>query len=346
MMYGQLAGCRSLREIEAGFNAQTAHHYHMGTRAIKRSTLADANIKRDVRVFEDVCGHLLQGVHNRAKKELGQMLYLLDSTPIPLCGPGYDDWTANNHSARTRGLKVHMMTAPDAAVPTYLAITPPNINDVKIGRQLALERGATYVFDKGYCDYNWWHQFTQQNAFFVTRFKVNAGIKVTQTERVTSEDNDILSDDIVEFKNKRPGGGRINHHYGTPLRRVMVKRPGKDPLILATNDMSRPASDIARLYKRRWDIELFFKWLKQNLKIKQFLGRSKNAVKLQIYVAIIAYLLAYLCRRKESFTGSMRMYIAAIRTALFQRPETEIEIDRRRRKAKKLTLDLQASLAL
>tara|TARA_R110001592_G_C13180109_1_gene750783 strand:- start:4470 stop:4988 length:519 start_codon:yes stop_codon:yes gene_type:complete len=149
MIYGQVSGCRSLQELEAGFNSQTVHHYHMGTRNIKRSTLSDANAKKDLRVYEEVCNRLLASTHKKVRNELNCMLYLLDSTPIQLKGTGFDAWSKANKTHRTQGLKAHIMIASDENIPVYLDITAPNINDVVAGREIELESGATYVFDKG-----------------------------------------------------------------------------------------------------------------------------------------------------------------------------------------------------
>lgn len=347
MIYGQVAGCRSLRELEAGFNSQAIDHYHLGTRHIKRSTLSDANAKKDVRVYEDVCRQLMNRVHRAQRRELSEMLYLLDSTPIQLKGTGFDSWTSDNKTHRTQGLKAHVMISSEASLPVYLDITAPNVNDVIAGREIALESGATYVFDKGYYDYNWWYQFTKQGANFVTRFKSNAGLKVDKALEINEQDNEIiLRDEIVTFKNKHPGGQRVNRHYGTPLRRITVSRENKSPLVLATNDLKRSARELAELYKKRWDIELFFKWLKQNLKIKQFLGRNENAVRVQIYIAIIAYLLVYIYRKVNGFNTSLRLCVATLKTGMFQRPEIESELVRKRRWRVNQCRALQGSLAL
>ncbi len=347
MVYGQVSGCRSLRELEAGFNSQRAHHYHLGTRELKRSTLSDANIKKDVRVYEDVCNKMLKGVHKKVRNELNSMLYLLDSTPIQLKGTGFDSWTKTSKTHRIQGLKANMMIAPDEGVPVYLDVTSSNVNDVVAGRNIELESGATYVFDKGYYDYNWWLQFTEKKASFVTRFKGNAGLKIVKEIDVPGEDKGtIIKDEIVAFKNKRPGGKRINLHYGKPLRRVTVYREGKKPIILATNDTKRSTKEIADLYKKRWDIELFFKWLKQNLKIKQFLGRTENAVRIQIYIAIITYLLVFKYRRSNGIQTSLRICLASLKAGMFQRPEVENEIARRRQSERAQSHILQGRLAL
>lgn len=330
MTYAQVSGCRSLREVEAGFNAQTVHHYHLGTREIKRSTLAEANTKRNSGLYEAVCRQLMQQVHGHTRKELKTLLYLMDSTPISLKGLGYDEWTRDNHSHRTQGLKVHMILAADRAAPVYMDISAPNVNDIEVGRQIELERGATYVFDKGYYDYNWWYQIHRKQALFVTRLKKNAGIQHVESHDVAGET--IIEDATITFTYKHPGGGRTNDYHGTPLRKIVVHRPDKKtPLIVVTNDFERSAEEIAALYKRRWEIELFFKWLKQNLKIKQFLGRSENAVKIQIYIAIITYLLVWRYRRDQGVTESLKLCLVTLRSTLFQRPDVEQTAARKRR---------------
>ena len=348
MIYAQLSGCRSLRELEIGFNSQTAHHYHLGSREIKRSTLADANSKRASDLFSMVCNQLFQQAHRKLKRELNKLLYLIDSTPIPLKGLGFDEWTFENRNDRTRGLKVHMMLATAGAIPIYQEITAPNINDIEVGREITPEPGATYVFDKGYCDYNWWYQLHQQGAFFVTRFKKNAGIQTVSQKPIPPKDTQhILEDAVVCFRNKHPGGHRVNNYHGTALRKVVVARPDKEtPLILATNDFERSAEEIAALYRKRWEIELFFKWLKQNLKIKSFLGRSKNAVKIQIYTALIAYMLVQLYRKRNGIQHSLKLCLVTLRSGLFQRPEVEHATACRRRRRRLESQMLQGALPI
>jgi len=348
MTYAQLTGSRSLREVEAGFNRQSAHHYHLGSRSIKRSTLADANAKRDAGLFKQLCEQRLLQVHRQTQHELKSLLYLLDSTPIPLKGDAYEIWAGDHKTHRTQGLKAHVMLAKASTTPVFLDITHPNVNDIEIGRHVPIERGATYVFDKGYCDYNWWYQIHQSQAYYVTRFKANAGVRVlSQRSAVDQAGKTILKDELVQFKNRRPGGHRINHYHGTTLRRIVVARPDKaTPLVLATNDLERSAEEIAQLYKQRWAIELFFKWLKQNLKIKKFLGHSENAVRTQIYIAIITYLLVYLMKQRERFEGSLTTFLVTLKSRLFQRTETEYQMYRRRRRHHDMLLERQAMLPL
>lgn len=348
MLFSQLSGSRSLREVEVGLNTQIAHHYHLGTRPVCRSTLAEANQKRPAAVFEATCKQLMSSLHGRLRSELGQMLYLIDSTPIPLKGLGYDDWARGQRSSRTQGLKVHLMVACGRhSLPVEQVISAANVNDIEVGRGFALESGATYVFDKGYCDYHWWDRIDQADACFVTRLKRNAGIVVQRDFSDCSTDGVILADEVIRFRHRRPGGQRINPYYGRDLRRVIVARPDKaTPLVLVTNDFKRPATEIADLYRQRWEIELFFKWLKQNLKIKRFLGRSENAVRIQLYTALIAYLLVYLYHRRLRSDQPLKLLLCALATGLFSRPQTEHTTHQRRRSRRLALASLQPQLAL
>lgn len=348
MIFAQLSGSRSLREVEAGFNSQPLAHFHLGSRPVKRSTLSDANHRRSSEVFCELCSQLMGQVSRKLRSELKDLLYLMDSTPIPLEGRGYD-WTADKHNHRTRGLKVHVVYAATPAVPVRADISYANVNDVEAGRQIPIECGATYVFDKGYTDYNRWFELNARGAVFVTRLKKNAGVRLQEVMEVSENAKaaGVLQDARVQFKHRRPGGGRVNHYHGTALRRVSVSRPDKESdLVLVTNDFDRSAEEIADLYRRRWAIELFFKWLKQNLKIKQFLGQSDNAVRIQIYVALITHLLAYLYHTRCKATRSLKLWIVELRAGLFQRPETEQHLTRKRRRERQKFEQLQGSLAL
>ncbi|MBK9786166.1 MAG: IS4 family transposase [Betaproteobacteria bacterium] len=332
MLYGHLSGAESLRQLEAGFNSQSNHHYHLGTGPVRRSTLAEANGRRGAVVFEQAARLLMGQASRQLRRESQGLLYLLDSTSITLKGPGFDAWTQGNSTRHTQGIKLHLLYAAHEQIPLQHSFTAANVNDVSEGIKLPIERGATYVFDKGYCDYNWWANIDAQHARFVTRFKYNAALRVDTSRPIAAADRDtILEDQIVRFAYRHQGGGRRNR-YEKPLRRIVVARPDKErPLILATNDLDTLASVIAQHYKDRWQIELFFKWIKQHLKIKRFLGRSENAVRIQILCALISYLLLALYKKAHAFTGSLWMLLATARASLFQRPSLEVARDQRRR---------------
>jgi putative transposase len=192
MLYAQVSGCAGYRELITGFNSQQSHHYHLGTQEIRRSTLSDANAKRNSAVFADLCGQMLQTAHRKARRELKELLFLVDSTPIPLKGLGYGSWTKDNHNHRTHGLKVHMTFAPALGVPVQADITPANVNDVEMDQEIPLATKATYVFDKGYCDYNWWFKIHEQGAHFVTRLKKNGGVERLETRPVDTQVEGII----------------------------------------------------------------------------------------------------------------------------------------------------------
>jgi IS4 transposase len=331
-VFGQVSGCRSLREIETGLNTHAAHHYHLGLRQIRRSTLADALAQRPQEPFIALVELLVQSVGRSVRREARQLLRLLDSTSFTLKGGGYERWTAGNRTSRTQGLKLHVMFHAGQEIPVLQQITAPNVNDVTVGASMPLEPGCTYVFDKGYCDYRWWWKMECQQIRFVTRIKRNARLATLSKRAVDSGDEAIvLADEIVRFDNPNPRAGRKNP-YTAPLRKVVIARPDKDtPLELISNDLERPAREIGDLYRERWAIELFFKWIKQNLRIKRFLGTSQNAVRLQILCALITYLLVSLFRIRHRPDQALKQVLDELRTGLFQRQRTEAETARRRR---------------
>jgi putative transposase len=288
LLFAQFAGLQSLREIVAGLGARSASFYHLNLRAPCRSTLADANTERPAAVFRDIARALVPVAAGVLRRESEAVIRLLDATPLPLKGERFA-WA--EASARTRGLKLHLLYDPRQDRPVWFELTSAKIDDVVAGRAVPLEKGATYVFDKGYTDYGWWSELIAAEAFFVTRRKRNAHRREVSERPAVGEG--ILFDRTLKIGHRRPhGGGRKNPLYQVVLREIVVARPDKDePLHLLTNDLARPAAEIARLYKERWQIELLFKWLKQNLKIRRFLGRSENAVRIQIYVALIAFML-------------------------------------------------------
>lgn len=344
-VFGHLNGSRSLREIETGFNAHQTHHYHLGTRAIRRSTLADACAKRSTAVFEGLIKLLMASAHRRVRQKGAECLRLLDSTSFTLKGRGFDDWAAMSRTRNTQGLKLHIVYDPASEVPTLQEITAANVNDVTQASTIPITRGATYVFDKGYCDYNWWARFDAQDAMFVTRLKTNAKVNVIEALPVPETMRTVvLADERIVLSNKKPGAGRKNL-YTAALRRITVARPDKaTPLVLVTNDFKRTAAEVADCYKARWKIELFFKWIKQNLRIRAFYGRSDNAVRIQILCALIAYLLVALYRFKHAAATPMIRLLDQFRAALFQRPAADDAVERRRRSRRIAQVAVQPGL--
>lgn len=344
MIYGQLSEAPGLRALETGFNHHRSHHYHLGAGMIKRTTLADANAKRSDTVFSDVANWLMGQVSRQLRHDSADLMYLLDSTSLTLKGREFERWTQENRTRNTQGIKVHVLLDASARTPEWISFSAANVNDVEKAWSVPLVRGALYVFDKGYCDYIWWNAICQSGAYFVTRFKRNAGLRIIE-EKIIPPDADgiVLSDEIVQFKHKRPGGR--DNLYASPLRRITISRPAKDtPLVLATNDLDSTALQIAQRYKERWGIELFFKWIKQHLKIKKFLGRSENAVRIQVLTALISYLLVALYKQRHALKTSLWDCLVLVRTTLFQRPEIEASRYRQRRRLQQAMVERQLCL--
>ena len=316
LLFAQWAGLRSLREIVTGLNAHSRSFYHLNLRAPCRSTLADANAKRPAAVFRDIAAALLPIAAGALRREGEALIRLLDATPIPLRGEAFA-WA--QASARTRGLELHLLYDPRQRRPVWFALTSAKVDDVVAGRAIPLEAGATYVVDKGYTDYRWWSEIIAAGAFFVTRRKKNAHRRAICEHPALGDG--ILADRRLKIGHRQPrGGAPRNPLYETELREILVARRDRaEPLHLLTNDFERPALEVARLYKERWEIELLFKWLKQNLKIRSFLGRSENAVRTQIYIALIAFMLLRILHHTaaRSFQDSTALLLTRIKLALF-----------------------------
>ena len=341
MLYAQLSGVRSLRELETGFNQHRSHHYHLGTAQVSRATLSDANARRDPEMFAQLLRLLIEQAGRAVCRERKELLYLLDSTSIAVRGRG-SQWTKAT-ATRTPGLKVHLLLAGHQQLPVHHSITGANINDVDEGRKLPIEPGATYVFDKGYCDYNWWRRLDSEGARFVTRLKKNAAMRVERSRPMLAEDEHIVGDSDVSFVYRSNRGRHRNLYTGT-LRKIEVARLADEPLILVTNDLNSSASAIAALYKERWQIELFFKWIKQNLKIKKFLGENENAIRIQLITALIAYLLVVLMRSANGYKDRLKVVLDELRTGLFQRPQCELSYWQRRKRERESRRALQPEL--
>jgi putative transposase len=289
----QLGRITSLRGVELAFGANTHQHYHLGIGKVARSTLSDANARRPLGVFADTFAMLAERADRHTRVEGCEMVRLIDSSPVPLgkmCK--WAEW-----NGRIRGMKLHVVHQPQTG-PRCIEITLATINDVEIGRQTPLEAGATYVFDKGYYHFGWWKKINAAKAFLVTRVKANTRLRATKYRcvRKTRGDGFTIIDD-AEVRLASKGDSRLP----IPLRRIKVKRDNGATITLITNDLDRTAVEIAALYKSRWQIELLFRWIKQHLNIRKFMGKNDNAVRLQIIAAMIAYLLLRIARRLNSF---------------------------------------------
>jgi IS4 transposase len=323
MVYGQLIGASSIRVLLRGFNAQQNHHYHLGCSSVRRSTLAEANAKDVCGVFREAAEALMRQVGRRVRREGAELLQLLDSTSITAKGRGFDEWSFANRTRNTQGIKLHVLFDAHAQAPLAQSITAANVNDIDYARTLPIDSDVVYVFDKAYCDYSWWWRIEQRGARFVTRLKRHARIQRLESRRIPREARKlILNDELVRLSNRNPGAGRHNP-YIKPLRRIEVAREGKDPLILVTNDLKSSPLHIAQHYQARWQIELFFKWIKQHLKIKHFYGRNENAVRTQILIALITYLLVALHLHSQQIKTTLWLHLSELAATLFQRPSYE-----------------------
>lgn len=286
LIFVQVSGADSLRGLEAGWAANGHHHYHLGAGRIVRSTLSDAARRRPAAIFAETFADLASLADRKTRQAGSGLVKLIDSSPIPLSA--LHEGRAFN--GRIKGAKLHLVYDPDKDIPQTAEVTPANVNDISFARDIALKPGATYVFDKGYCSLSFWGRIHTAGAIFITRPKKNAALDHVcpcGLDLKTVMETNVVSDEIVRHESKNPWRGKL----AFLMRRITVRRDDGKTMQIVTNDLVRPARDIAALYRRRWRIELLFRWIKQHLKIKRFLGRSENAVKLQILAALIAYVL-------------------------------------------------------
>jgi IS4 transposase len=312
LIYAQLGGATSLRSLEAGWNANSQHHYHLGSGPLRRSTLADANRRRPEAIFAGLFALLAGQLDRGMRREGTAVLRLMDATPISLgklC-----DWAKSN--GRIRGMKMHVVYDPNSDCPRVLEITDANVNDAQVGRTVQIEEGATYVFDKGYCHYGWWTAIAAEKAFFVTRPKSNMRLDVLVERAFEPASGDgftVLDDAEVSLASK--GDSKLP----IALRRLRVQRENGDIITLLTNDLARSAVEIAVLYKGRWQIELLFRWIKQHLKIRKFLANNDNAIRLQHFAAMIAFALLRIAARTHRVGMCILRFTDLVACCLFQR---------------------------
>ena len=321
LLYGQLAGSVSLREIVFGLESHSARLYHVGAKPVSRSTLADANRLRPSPVFAGLFAQMVAMAGRGLRRAVGEATYLIDATGVRLSGAG-SQWARFSHQAC--GVKVHIVYDADAEQPIYAAVTPANINDITAAKAMPIASGATYVFDLGYYDFGWWAKLDEAGCRIVTRFKSHTPLTVTH-EQAVDVDGIILSDRIGLLP-ARQAKSRKNP-FSDPVREITIRTETGKVLRIFSNDLDAPAHEIADLYKRRWAIELFFRWVKQTLKISHFLGTSENAVRIQIAVALIAYLLLRLAQADQKTVPSPLAFARLVRANLMHRRRTDRLLD-------------------
>ena len=281
MVFAQLSGSRSLREVVGALERFPKSHAHLGLQPVRRSTLADANRVRPAALFEDVLEALVSQLGASRGRHGKEMLRLIDATRV-MVGKRIESWEADGC------VKLHVVYDPGADAPVCFAVTSVRTNDITPAKCFPAEPGATYVFDRGYYDFAYWATLDAKGCRFVTRLKRNSPVTLIET-RAVDPDGPVSADRVARLST-RLASSRQNL-FDKPVRLVTVRIDSGREITLVSNDLDAPAAEIAALYKQRWQVELFFKWVKQNLKIRHFLGTSENAVRIQIITALIAYLL-------------------------------------------------------
>jgi hypothetical protein len=317
MAFAQLTYRESLRDIEACLSAQASKLYHMGFREpIRRSTLSDANEARDWRIYADFAQVLIR----QARKlyaadsfgvELAETVYALDSTTIDLCLSVFP-WAP--FRATKAAVKMHTLLDLRGAIPSFLHISDGKLHDVNVLDLLIPEAGAIYVMDRGYLDFERLHVLHQAGAFFVTRAKSNLDARRLYSAP-TDRASGIICDQTIALN-----GYYSRQHYPDHLRRIRLRDPESiRTLVFLSNQFALPAITICALYKARWHVELFFKWVKQHLRIKRFYGTSENAVKSQIWIAVSVYVLVAIVKKRLNLEASLYTLLQILSVTLFEK---------------------------
>jgi putative transposase len=314
MAMAQLSGRDSLRDIAENISAQTHRLYHLGIAKLTRSNLSRMNKDKPYALYEALFGKLLsrcQGIAPGHDFRFENPLYSLDASTIDLCLTAFP-WA---DFRTTKGaIKLHVGLNHAGYLPEFVTLTEGKTSDIEVGRTLKFPKGSMVAIDRGYNDYAWYNQLTEKGIFFVTRLKSNAKIRVVSRRTVLSGKG-LTSDQTIEFT-----GIQTAKKCPIQLRRIGYCDPetGKHYVFL-TNNFKLAAKTIADIYKARWQVELFFKWIKQNLKIKSFIGTSKNAVMTQIWIALCVYLLLAFIKFQSKLKKSMQQILRLLQLNLFEK---------------------------
>jgi hypothetical protein len=317
MAFAQLTYRESLRDIEACLRAKKNKLYHLGIRGkISRSTIADANDKRNWRIYQDFAMVLINQArtvytNDGIDKRLKRAVYALDSTTIDLCLSLFP-W-ASFRSTKA-AIKLHTLLDLRGCIPSVIVISPGKTHDVNILDEMSPEPGSIYVMDRAYLDFKRLFRFAQASAFFVTRSKKNTQFRrrySRQVDRTTG----VIADQTILLT-----GVSSHQDYPETLRRIVYRDPiTKKRLVFITNNFMLSPTTIAKLYKSRWQIELFFKWIKQHLRIKAFFGTSENAVRTQIWIAVSIYVLVAIVKKKLQLTQSLHTILQILSVSTFEK---------------------------
>ena len=309
----QLSGRSSLRDIESNLSAQQSKLYHLGVSKVTRSSLARVNERQPCELYEALFDRLLKRCQAMAPGHgfrFKNKLYSLDASTIDLCLSVFP-WA---RFRTTKGaIKLHAAINHDGYLPSFVAMTEGNIHEVKMAQHLKLQSGSIVVFDRGYIDYAWYNSLNLRNIWFVTRQKRNATYQVLERKAVSASSG-LTSDQVIKLTGTKASPCPIK------LRRIGYRDPdtGKHYVFLS-NNFKLTAKTIADIYKSRWQIEMFFKWIKQNLKIKTFIGTSKNAVMTQIWIALCVYLILSYLRFTSCMDRSIQQILKLLQLNLFDR---------------------------
>ncbi len=314
MAMAQLAGRSSLRDIVDNISSQAHRLYHLGSARLSRSNLSRINEDKPYALYEALFGKLLSRCQGKAPGHdfrFQNPLYSLDASTIDLCLSVFP-WA--DFRTTKGGIKLHVGLNHEGYLPEFVTITEGKTHDVTIGRTLKFPKGSIVAIDRGYNDYAWYNQLTGKGIFFVTRLKSNAKTRVV-CRRPVLADNGLTSDQTIEFT-----GVQTSKKCPIQLRRIGYRDPetGKHYIFL-TNNFKLAARTIADIYKARWQVELFFRWIKQNLKIKSFIGTSKNAVLTQIWIALCVYLLLAFIKFQSKLNKSMQQILRLLQLNLFEK---------------------------
>jgi len=342
MAFAQLTFRESLRDIECCLGALEEKLYHAGFRGqVSRSTLADANENRDWRIYADFAQLLIHQARTLYLKEdfgvqLNETVYALDSSTIDLCLSLFP-WARFRKTKA--GIKLHTLLDLRGSIPSFIAITEAKLHDVNILDELTPEPGAIYVMDRGYLDFERLYAFHQAPAFFVIRSKSNTHLRRLYSNPVDKESG-VRCDQIVVL-----GGFYTNQSYPERLRRIKFYDAKRDKrLTFLTNQFTLPAATIADLYRCRWQVETFFKWIKQHLRIKAFYGTSENAVKTQIWIAVAVYVLVAIVKKRMKIGLSLYTILQILSLTLFEKTPLYQAFAQNAYKNKIATIDNQLKL--
>jgi len=313
LMFMQLTGRASLRDGIQSMNSRIKSLYHMGAKPVSRSTFADANNKRPASLYEALFEKVYQHcrmISPKHKFKFKNKLYSLDASVIDL-SLGAFPWASFRRSKS--GIKIHTLLDHSGYLPAFVSITDGKTHETKVANSINLAKGSIVAEDRAYTDYKWFAKLQENGVFFVTRQKTNAVYRVIQRKSINKKQG-LCSDQTIVLT------GTKGHLCPHPLRRVGYRDPEtKKHYVFLTNNFKLSAKTIADIYKERWQIEIFFRWIKQNLKIKAFIGNSRNAVMTQIYVALIAYLLLCMFKFLSKIKASLQNIIRVIQLNLFRR---------------------------